>query len=243
MLHAVNHRKAKLQVFRAPGLRVPLEDVVSSTVFGALMFMPANQRLAIVNRLWRDLGLSPFAETDDVQIDFWPKRPIDDSKFRTRYVEPDIVVSSPSGRLTLVEIKWGAQLSDLELSSQWLSLEEKRRKTSDHLLLVLEPRDYDRGVAACRNVLKGRLVTDWPLRIHPWRRFADVCRHLAVDVDLDAGARLWARQVHAFLRREDPDGLAGWENLELRSADVCDWRIARPGWPGSASDAGSWRYQ
>lgn len=215
MLHAVTQRKAKLSVFKAAGERVPLEDLVTSTIFGSLTFLRYQERAFALSRLWAGLGLQPLSDDQDLSIDFWPKMPVSVAGFRVRYIEPDVTITDPAGSVVLVEVKWGAPLSPMELSSQWLALDAQRRKKASHFLLVQEPNRYLSAIAQCRSALEKAGHSDWKLETRSWREFGDACRKLTIDPAADAGVRTWARLVHAFLRREIPGSMLGWDNLDL----------------------------
>lgn len=215
MLHAVNQRKAKLAAFKGAGERVPLEDLVTSTIFGSLTFLRSQERAFVLSKLWSGLGLPPLAIDQDLSIDFWPKMLISAPGFRDRYVEPDVTITDASGAVVVVEVKWGAPLSDLELSSQWMALEPSRRAKATHILLVQDPRRYSPSIVECRAALRKAGESGWDLKTRSWREFGDQCRKLTIDPDADPGVRNWARLVHAFLRREMPGGMLGWDNLEL----------------------------
>lgn len=229
MLHAVNQRKAKLSAFRGPGSRVPLEDMVTSTVWGSLSFLHTQERSKVLSMLLTGLGLPTLADNSQ-HLHFWPKRDLSSEGFRTRYVEPDLVVTDSAGGMVIVEVKWGAPLGPLELSSQWLSVDSKQRAKARHLLLVTEPAKYDEGVAYCRSALISAGISEWPIVVRSWRTLAELCRRLSLDDYFDSGARAWARQVHAFLKREDPDGMLGWDDLALRRLDPFDWSVRSPAW-------------
>jgi len=226
MLHAVNRRKARLDAFRSPGEQVPLEDVVTSTVFGPLLFIDQAEASAAVSLMMSALGMSPPDWSGPAHLSLWPKRRTVD-ELRSSYVEPDAEIVDGEGNSLIVEVKWGAPLSRCELAAQWLSLKNEARAASRHLLVVLEPGRYRGAIDEDRKVIEGRCALPWPIHMVTWRRMADAFRVIGGDMRLNPGTRRWALAVHAFLRREDPRALGGWSSLDLVEVQEGGWSFAR----------------
>lgn len=244
MLHAVNRRKARLDAFRNAGDRVPLEDVVTSTLFGPLLFMESEQLAAVTARLLTSLNMPGPAFEGPLQLSLWPKHKTDPA-LRISHVEPDAVIADAAGTSLLLEIKWGAPLSERELAAQWLSLLADARPRSQHLLIVLEPGVYDRAVSADRQFLARQQPDQpWPLTVRSWRRVADAFQAIGIDTEFAPGIRRWAQAAHAFLKREDPRSLTGWEALDVPAIEPIDWQFSVPWFemlrPALAID---WRYR
>jgi len=243
MLHAINHKKAKLSAFQGAGNRVPIEDIVTSTVFGTLNFLRAEDRHAALTRLLDLLDVDRPAWTGHVHLVLWPKKPFQRSGFRSNYVEPDAEVGDGTSATLIVEVKWGAPLSDRELSSQWLCLPDEAKKLSRHLLLVLEPHQYAQAVKACRRHIEAAGTVDWPLEVRSWRRVAEACQLLAIDASLEISVRHWAQQVQIFLKREDPFSLCGWDSLKLPDVGEQDWEFSPQWFADCTATQSSWRFK
>ena len=139
MLHAINGRKARLGVFRSAGIRVPLEDVVTSTVFGPIEFMSPEDARRSIDLICEALALPLPTSVGPLRAVFWPRLPLADDALRVRYSEPDLVFADDVGLVMVVEIKWGAPLSENELAAQWSALSHVDRGRATHVLLVQEP--------------------------------------------------------------------------------------------------------
>lgn len=243
MLHAVNRRKARLDAFRAAGSRVPLEDVVTSTLFGPLLFFEAEQMEAVIDRMLRELDVPRPAWEGPLQLSLWPRQKTH-ATVRTNYVEPDAVIADAAGTSLLLEIKWGAPLGDRELAAQWLSLAPEARPRSQHLIIVLESSPYDAAVAADRAFLARQPAGTWQGCVRPWRRVADAFQVIGIDTYFPAGLRRWAQAAHAFIKREDPRSLIGWQALDVPPVDTLAWRFATPWFDRNPPTGdGHWRYR
>lgn len=225
MLHAVNRRKARLEVFRGPGRRIPLEDVVTSTVFGPLLFLDPAEAERAVSLILRTLGIQPPAWVGPAHLSLWPKRPTVEA-LRSNYIEPDAEIADASGNTLMIEVKWGRDLSLHELAAQWLSLSPAVRERSRHVLLVLERARYEASITADGGIIARACSLPWPIHLVTWRRLADAFRVVGGDASLNAGTRRWARGVHGFLKREDPLTLVGWDETGVAPVDKSTWRFS-----------------
>jgi hypothetical protein len=242
MLHAVNGRKAHLDAFRGPGQRVPLEDVVTSTIFGPLLFIDQTEAEAALSLILSTLGISSPAWVGPTTLSLWPRRKTVE-ELRSSYVEPDAEIVDAAGNSLVIEVKWGAPLGRSELAAQWLSLNAGARATSRHLLIVLEPSRYRFDVERDRGVIGKSCALPWPVTTVSWRRMADAFREVGRDMRLNPGTRRWALTVHSFLRREDPRSLTGWDGLDVLDVPETEWSYSRRllSWPRESVPT-SWRY-
>ncbi len=214
MLHAVNNRKARLGAFRGAGIRVPLEDVVTSTVFGPLEFMSAEDRLRSIELVCEALAVAIPEPRGAMRALFWPRLPVSEVSLRARYSEPDLVLADDIGPLMVVEIKWGAPLSERELAAQWSALGSTGRRRAVHLLLVQEPGIYRRDVDLDREMLDAAGMGSWPLQMRSWRSLTAL-EVLSRRADASGPLRAWASAVTAFLRREHRMSMHGWDEIGL----------------------------
>lgn len=236
MLHAVNRKKARLNAFRGAGQRVPLEDLVTSTILGPLLFLEQVDAEMALSGILSSLGIRRPDWVGPAHLSLWPKRKTI-ATLRSNYVEPDAEFVDALGNSLVVEVKWGAKLSEFELAAQWLSLSADARATSRHLLIVLEPYPYQAAIACDRQEISKHCGLPWPIQVVSWRRMADAFREIGHDMRLSSGTRRWAHGVHGFLRREDPRSLAGWDGMELIDVPENSWRY-NDGWFGQVADVG-----
>ncbi len=227
MLHAVNRKKARIDAFRGPGLRVPLEDVISSTIFGPLLFIDQAEAEAALSLMMLTLGIPPPDWVGPASLSMWPRRKTAEA-LRSSYVEPDAEIVDAAGTSLIIEVKWGARLSESELAAQWLSLSPDARARSRHLLIALETNSYRGAIEQDLKSIRRECALPWPIHCVSWRRMADAFREIGRDMRLNAGTRRWAQGVHGFLRREDPRSLVGWDGLDLLQVDGSGWRFSSP---------------
>jgi len=220
MLHAISQRKARLDVFRGAGTRLPLEDVVTSSVFGTLSLLRPADQLDALERVFRAMDMPLPAWRAPPQIHLWRKREMKMTGFRDHYIEPDVEISDSNGVTLLIEIKWGAPLGKRELSAQWLSLKDKAQKKGGHLLLTLKPGSYNAAIEDERITVDEHCTVRWPLEHRTWRDFGQACRSVAAEIDIEPSIRAWTQQVYLFLLREDPETLQGWRNLRLPKVEM-----------------------
>jgi len=227
VLHAVNSKKARLDAFRGPGHRLPLEDIITSTIFGPLLFMDPIEAATALSLVLSGVGYSRPEWQGPTHLTLWPKHKTV-YELRSRHVEPDAEIVDASGSTLVIEIKWGAPLSPHELASQWLALKQSDRKTSRHLLIVLEPQlHYHEAIARDRATIARHCDLPWTIKMVTWRRMSDAFRVLGADMRLDSGTRRWALGVHGLLRREDRLALSGWQGLDITSVPENPWRYQR----------------
>jgi hypothetical protein len=227
MLHAINNRKARLSAFRGAGIRVPLEDVVTSTIFGPLEFMAPVDRERAIAGIAEALALPIPAAEGSLSAQFWPRFPLSQEGLRARYSEPDLVITDSAGPLVVVEVKWGAPLSENELAAQWISLAPLARRRAIHLLLVQDPEayrhDFERDGALIEQIGEG----PWRSFLKSWRTMASLPLLTARPGTYEA-VRRWADAVGAFLRREDRLALHGWDEIGLRLTKHLGWQFRQP---------------
>lgn len=227
MLHAINSRKVRLGAFRGAGTRVPIEDVVTSMVFGPLTFMSPEDRGAAVGCLEEALGLTRPVPGGAVELRFWPRLQLTGDALRTRYVEPDLLLADAAGAFLIVEVKWGAPLGEHELAAQWAALSHAERRRCVHVLLVQETERYRGAVEEDAALLERRGLAAWRPLVRSWRTLTALPLAAAREGRSDA-VRLWAAAVADFVRREHRFSMHGWDQIGLRRAGELDWRYVQP---------------
>ncbi len=213
-------------------MRVPLEDVVTSTVFGPLEFMGQACRTDAIALLGQALSLPTTCANGEIRAHFWPRFGLADEALRTRYAEPDLVFSDDHGPLIVFEVKWGAPLGRNELAAQWASLPPNSRRRAVHVLLVQEPRLYRDDIEADVALIERRNLGPWNPLLRGWDLLAALPM-LAARPGMSDGVRAWATAIGALLRREHRFTMHGWDALGLKMTGAIDWRF-RQDWLGSA---------
>jgi hypothetical protein len=227
MLHAINGRKARLGAFRSAGLRVPLEDVVTSTVFGPIEFMSPEDARRAIDLICEALALPLPMSVGPLRPVFWPRMPPIDDALRVRYSEPDLVFADDVGLVMVIEIKWGAPLSKNELAAQWSALSHVDRGRATHVLLVQEPGPYSQAVEMDRDLVDVRGTGPWNLAVRTWRSLAAM-RVLAHTLDTSEAVQRWASAVALFLIREHSSAVLGWSEVGLIQMNQMDWGFRLP---------------
>lgn len=241
MLHAINNRKARLSTFRSAGVRVPLEDVVTSTIFGPLEFMAPDDRERATAYIFEVLALPMPTRSGSLRTQFWPRFPLADNGLRARYSEPDLVIVDALGPLAVIEVKWGAPLGEHELAAQWASLAPAERRRAIHVLLFQEPEPYRRAVDRDRVLIEQRGLGPWNPFLRSWRMMASLPT-IAARPDTSEAVQSWANAVAAFLRREHRFALHGWDEIGLRATNTLSWRFRQPWFSGfqTVAQHGGW---
>jgi hypothetical protein len=225
MLHAINRRKARINVFRGPGQRVPIEDVITSTVFGPLLFMDPAEAHKVLLLVLDQLRIAPPSWSGTAHLTLWPRKPFD--LFRSRYVEPDAEIVDAAGNALVIEVKWGAPLGKHELASQWLSLSPQARAKSRHLLIVNETAPYGDAIREDGALIANTCDLPWRLDAVSWRQLAEAFGAIARNIELNSGTRHWALAMNGFLRRVDPRSVAGWNQLGIEPVTDLRWGFTR----------------
>lgn len=230
MLQGLGQRKVRLRQLFGSSSRCPFEDVITSTVFGPLDFLPAQDAWMVVRALARKIGVPDdflTNEVDHVSIRFWWRLP---SAYRERSIEPDLVIDAlGNGTLVfrlIVEVKWGAALETDQLVAAWDAFPLQERLRSYQLLLVLNPGSYERWV---EDELKGRDENDtrkdgWDqrLKICSWRELSDAVRALTA-APVSPGVQRWADLTVGLLQHEDVSAQIGWERTGLKAVRPLTW--------------------
>lgn len=225
MLHAVNHGKATPADVTEKGKRTPLEDLITSAVFGPLIYSGDASRI-FFNRMMDKAGFKHdvgfFRGDEDIRVIFWPKLPR--TGVERRYVEPDVIVVGnveACPKVLIIEIKWNAHLGPNQLNDQWeachqcgasLGLEDVKNTDFKHLLLVRNRHHDDlRQLDAHPDKGNARLLT--------WH---DISELVAKGTGM---ADLWAGDVKDFLQRLGVRTQGGWAAVALEGVDYIPARF------------------
>lgn len=200
---------------------------MTSTVFGPLEFMSPDDCQRSIELVREALGLPLQSSAGQLRAVFWPRLFLEDEKLRSRYSEPDLVFADDEGPMIVVEIKWGAPLSDRELAAQWAALKPSDRRRAVHVLLVQEPGPYRRSVELDRAFIDARGIGPWTLLVRSWRSLAAVAV-LSRRTDASDAVKRWASAVAALLLREHRTAIRGWDDVGLISSAELKWRFRQP---------------
>ena len=199
MLEAIARGKASIaRLMGRPG-RQPREDMVTSALFGPLRMMTPPDRARALSVL---LGV-PLGDATTVEVKlWWPPG-------RGRQADVLIEAKSTGDPIrVLVEVKWGAPLSENQLVD-YVELVRKRRgcPPSHVVLLGYEPHHAE-AVETQETTLERKVVR------RGWQRVARALRDVA---GREGAVEVWADQVARFLQRTEKGHLfAGFEALGIR---------------------------
>lgn len=235
MLHGIGQRKVRLRQLFGATARCPFEDVVTSTVFGPLEFLPVHDSWTAVRTIARRMGVPETllaAKVDRVVPKFWNRRP---SAYRRRSIEPDLVVEACSdGDLVfrlIVEVKWGAGLEVDQLVAAWDAFPLHERSRTHQLLLVL---DQERYAGAVEKELRRWEASDtgrdgWRnrLSVRSWRDLSHAFQELLTSSE-SPGLHRWAELAVRVLRNEDVSTQVGWRHAGLLAVPVSAWKFTLP---------------
>ncbi len=137
--------------------RNPIEDVVTSCVFGPLSYLKgktaAREIFSFFHLLLPGKDLNKkMSRVNEMRLDLWPKpgQVKINGDLRPRFPEPDIMIKFLDSHaeevlVIIVEVKWGAKQFNYndtkgryELSEQWASLPRDLYCKSFHIYLVLD---------------------------------------------------------------------------------------------------------
>jgi hypothetical protein len=200
MLHAVEKKRATAFLARVESMepmRHPLEDMITSTVFGPLELMPENDA---GRGLARILGIG-LRSIDSIK--FWPRRNLNGES-----IEPDLVVdcqTDTSQSLELrIEVKWNSPFDPDQI--------EKQSRLSP------PPNHQVRSIAVVRDLSSAR--AEWKkskhsssckLLIRSWREIADNAK---ADTTAPRWLRRWIDLVRTFLREQHEIPFSGFASLQ-----------------------------
>ena len=231
MLHAVISNKATPADVTGEGRKTPMEDLITSAVFGPLTYLGGAAR-NFLNEMMEKAGFGQgndfFQRDEGIEISFWPKLRPENSE-RT-YVEPDIVVigkatdaeDEPHLRVLIIEVKWNAPLEPNQLKEQWearctctalTNLAHASEVKFRHLLLVRNRRSGDlQQLDEHARAADAKLLT--------WHDISELAKRASETENPSTDeARCWARDVAAFLNRLGVRTQIGWEEVALEDVD------------------------
>ena len=209
----------------------PIEDEVTSCVFGPLRFMEPRQAWASCLMLFDIQDSASDLEPDRICIRFWPKFFRNDG--RGSYVEPDVhILAWRNGELIatiLVEIKWGAALGFDQLLDQWRFMEAGRyvpevlRSRSWHVLLSDRP---TRDTACIENQRARADDEDIPwenrLIVRAWHQVAN---QLSEWVRCPETLTSWRRDLIDFLSAVGVVPFDGFERNGIALVGAVTWQV------------------
>ncbi len=209
----------------------PIEDEVTSCVFGPLRFMEPRQAWASCLLLFDIQDSASDLEPDRICIRFWPKFFRNDG--RGSYVEPDVhILAWRNGELIatiLVEIKWGAALGFDQLLDQWRFLSvngykgDELRERSWHVFLSDRPiRDKaareEQEARATRNGIgwRNRLL------VKAWHQVATILEETAKRSE---GMEVWRTDLVRFLSAQGVSPFDGFRRERVCRVESVTWRV------------------
>ena len=209
----------------------PIEDEVTSCVFGPLRFMEPRQAWASCLMLFDIQDRISDLEPDRVCIRFWPKFFRSDGQ--GSYVEPDVhILAWRNGELTatiLVEVKWGAALGSDQLLDQWrfLSVDGQKgdelRDRSWHVFLSDRP-IRDKAAKEKQEARAKRNGIGWHSRllVKAWHQ---VAAKLDKAPDCSEGMEVWRTDLVRFLYAQGVIPFDGFRRDRIQTVKSVTWRV------------------
>lgn len=226
----------------------PIEDEVTSCVFGPLRFMDPGQAWASCLMLFDIQDRTPDLQPDRICIRFWPKFFRNDGQ--GSYVEPDVhILAWRYGELTatiLVEVKWGAELGSSQLLDQWRFLSvsgykgEELRDRSWHVFLSDRP-IRDKAAKEEQESRTNRNGIGWHdrLLVKAWH---EVATKLDETVNCSGGMEVWRTDLIRFLSAQGVTPFDGFRRERIRRVKSVTLRMDKYALPTlSAVKRVDWR--
>jgi len=175
------------------------EDEIVSAIFDPILYMPERLKLAAFIAVAKSCKLDPatYEDATECQVEFWPN--LRDAG----RCEPDLVVELRNAEKNLklvmvIEAKWGSQLGNNQLSTQWKDARSKYGSSGTsigHILLTKEPKTTHQMLGKTPDATHAK-----HLRSMSWSQLAGMILKIGKDTN-DPGLSHWARHATRLLER------------------------------------------
>lgn len=198
MYEAITKNKTKFLTHAYTAGSHKFEDPITSIVFDALRYVPAQDSFVFFSKLFEDCD--PTFIATDVKLYFWEKMTQGSTRWVSsenwsklgstvnRSVEPDLIMHFRGGagqqRYYLIEVKWDSDESHKELHKQWEILREDIKKDTVQVYLVKQGREPSRAEA----------------RVVSWERFCARLKRFEHN-DKSPQFRIWKERTVTFLQK------------------------------------------
>ena len=156
MLHAVIKKKCHYLLKEQNNIRIPREDIITSTIFGPLRYFEAKEIYFFITSI---AGIKTNLIDDSnlqikANIDFWPSK-IDTFNNKLRSCEPDIVfnfVVNGKNEIYIFELKWGAySFSEDQIEREWQFFKSPQEDGTSYLIYLANYVDTFNAIKASKN--------------------------------------------------------------------------------------------
>ena len=189
--------------------RFPVEDLITSTVFGTMLYLPTCDAILIFKHIFGlELHGLNLEHSSKLNIGLWKK---------IKRIEPDIILEF-EGKNTageslnfkvIVEVKWDATSSNVDeehqLARQWEALEVEDQSSANHVYLTKyhNPLQYEKYTQTIKHRERLILVA-WSDVRHRFRHPPD---------GLSPQAKEFCENMAGFLNREKIESFGGFYGL------------------------------
>ena len=221
----MSKKKAVLSDFLSAFERKPVEDVITSTIFGPLSFFCRDDIGYMFENFLKIFGVQDFSIYSElpITIEFWEN--IKTQKYRKRHVQPDVVIKAGNSIRILIEVKWESVLSESELAAQWLALSKDEMKNSFHLLITRRARnDYTECIRRDA-VLINRCSPEWESVRFRHVKWSDISSFLAALISPPDCVNAWTALVLKFLQGCSIIGIRAWDAIGIAEVGELSWRF------------------
>ncbi len=220
MFDAVVCRKASLSKLIDGVGKQPREDLITSSLFGTIRFLPPkSQNLAIEALIGADLE-------GDINIHLWPRL-----KGNGEIAEPDVVIevqNREQQQFWIVEVKWGASLSNDQVGREIRTVRDGECRRGEFPMGPRRVTGYTLvGAISCHQApltaARREFSTSLNMIAFEWATISERLRSLAGSSQ-DPGLTEWAALAATFLSGQ-PQGhvLGKWP--EMTTPEACTFNF------------------
>lgn len=156
MLHAVIKKKCHYLLKEQNNIRIPREDIITSTIFGPLRYFEDQDIYYFIRSI---AGIENNLDDNnklqvEANIDFWPSKK-DTFNNKRRSCEPDIVfnfVVNGKKEIYIFELKWGAySFSEDQIEREWQFFKSTKEDATSYLIYLANYVDTFNAIKASKN--------------------------------------------------------------------------------------------
>ncbi|WP_334321039.1 hypothetical protein [Gilliamella apicola] len=188
MLHAVIKKKCHYLLKEQNNIRIPREDIITSTIFGPLRYFEAKEIYFFITSI---AGIKTNLIDDSnlqikANIDFWPSK-IDTFNNERRRTEPDIVFNfdvNDKNETYIFELKWGTySFSEDQIEREWQFFKSTEEDGTSYLIYLANYVDTFNAIKASKN--KNWKSLTWLNFLHKIKEIKDKSNNQKLQYYLD----------------------------------------------------------
>ncbi len=188
MLHAVIKKKCHYLLKEQNNIRIPREDIITSTIFGPLRYFEAKEIYFFITSI---AGIKTNLIDDSnlqikANIDFWPSK-IDTFNNERRRTEPDIVFNfdvNDKNETYIFELKWGTySFSEDQIEREWQFFKSPKEGGASYLIYLANYVDTFNAIKASKN--KNWKSLTWLNFLHKIKEIKDKSNNQKLQYYLD----------------------------------------------------------